>query len=148
MGTLFKKKGSKQWQMGVMVGGRQICTSANTMNKRTTKSLLARWETEVFERRFHLPQSTPPYFEDWADKMLTKMAHPNTRKRRSARSRVFTSSLTTSNVLTSVQTTHVYSPPTHILPPHIFQELRRNHLCGQARLHPRRAGICASSEFE
>lgn len=67
--------------MGVSVGGRQICKSAHTTNKVTAKKLLARWETEVFERRFHLPQSTPPYFEDWADEFLTKVAHPNTRKR-------------------------------------------------------------------
>src|ERR1700722_254301 len=81
MGTLFKKKGSNQWQMGVSVAGRQICRSAHTTNKAIAKKLLARWETEVFERRFHLPQSTPPYFEDWADDFLTKVAHPNTRKR-------------------------------------------------------------------
>jgi hypothetical protein len=42
---------------------------------------LACWETEIFERRFHLPQSTPPYFEDFADEFLTKVAHPNTRRR-------------------------------------------------------------------
>jgi integrase len=81
MGTLFKKKGSKQWHMGVSVGGRQICRSAHTTNKCVAKRLLARWETEVFERRFHLPQSTPPYFEEFADEFLTKVAHPNTRKR-------------------------------------------------------------------
>jgi integrase len=45
------------------------------------KKLLARWETEVFERRFRLPQSNPPYFEDWADEFLSKVTHPNTRKR-------------------------------------------------------------------
>lgn len=81
MGTLFKKKGSKQWQMGVSVGRRQICKSAHTTNKTIAKKLLARWETEVFEGRFHLPQSNPPYFEDWADDFLAKVAHPNTRKR-------------------------------------------------------------------
>jgi integrase len=81
MGTLFKKKKSKQWHMGVMVGGRQICRSAHTTNKGIAKKLLARWETEIFERRYHLPQSTPPYFEDFADEFLAKVAHPNTRKR-------------------------------------------------------------------
>jgi len=81
MGTLFKKKGSKQWQMGVSVGGRQLCRSAHTTNKGVAKKLLARWETEVFEHRFHLPQSNPPYFEEWASKFLAKVAHPNTRKR-------------------------------------------------------------------
>jgi integrase len=67
--------------MGVSVGGRQICRSAHTTNKTVAKKLLARWETEVFERRFHLPQSTPPFFEDWADEFLTKVAHPSTRVR-------------------------------------------------------------------
>src|SRR5947207_289652 len=81
MGSLFKKKGSKQWHMGVCVGRRQICRSAHTTNKGLAKKLLARWETEIFERRFHLPQSIPPYFEDWANEFLTKVAHPNTRKR-------------------------------------------------------------------
>ena len=81
MGTLFKKKNSKQWHMGVMVGGRQICRSTHTTNKSVAKKILARWETEIFERRFHLPQSTPPYFEDWADEFLTKVARPNTRRR-------------------------------------------------------------------
>lgn len=81
MGTLFKKKGSKQWHMGVSVGRRQICRSAHTTNKSVAKRLLARWETEVFERRFHLAQSTPPFFEDWANDFLSKVGHPNTRKR-------------------------------------------------------------------
>lgn len=81
MGTLFKKKGSKQWQMGVRVEGRQLCRSAHTTNKQIAKKLLARWKTEVFEGRFHLPQSNPPYFEEWANEFLTKVVHPNTRKR-------------------------------------------------------------------
>src|ERR1700722_2323596 len=81
MGTLFKKKGSKQWQMGVSVGGRQICRTTHTTNKGLAKKIMARWETEVFEQRFHIPQSNPPNFEVWADDFLTKVAHPNTRKR-------------------------------------------------------------------
>lgn len=81
MGTLFKKKGSKQWQMGVSVGGRQLCRSAHTTNKVIAKKLLARWETKVFERRFHLPQSNPPHFEEWAQEFLSKVAHANTRRR-------------------------------------------------------------------
>jgi integrase len=81
MGTLFRKKGSKRWQMGVNVGGRQICKSTHTANKSLAKKLLARWETEVFEGRFYLPRSTPPLFEEWADEFLSKVAHPNTRRR-------------------------------------------------------------------
>src|SRR5438552_3876965 len=81
MGTLFKKKGSKQWQMGVSVAGRQICRSTHTTNKSLAKKLLARWATQVFEGRYHLPKSTPPYFEDWSDEFLDKILHANTRKR-------------------------------------------------------------------
>jgi integrase len=43
--------------------------------------LLSRWETEVFERRYYLPKSSPPVFSDWADEFLAKVTHPNTRKR-------------------------------------------------------------------
>ena len=34
------------------------------------------WETEVFEGRFHLPD-TPPTFGEWADQFLLKVGHPN-----------------------------------------------------------------------
>jgi integrase len=81
MGTLFKKMGSDNWQMGVSMGGRQVCRSTHTANKSVAKKLLARWETEVFEHRFHLPQSSPPYFEDWAKEFLARVVHPNTKKR-------------------------------------------------------------------
>lgn len=81
MGTLFKKKGSQQWQMGASVGGRQLCKSTHTTNKSLAKKLLARWETEVFEGRFHLPKSTPPYFEEWSDEFLNRVQHANTRRR-------------------------------------------------------------------
>jgi integrase len=81
MGTLFKKKGSKQWQMGVMLGGRQICRSAHTTNKDLAKKLLARWETEVFEGRFQLIKSQAPFFEDWAKQFLQTIPHLNTRSR-------------------------------------------------------------------
>ena len=43
--------------------------------------MLSRWETEVFEGRFHLPKFAPPPFAEWADQFLAKVAHPNTRKR-------------------------------------------------------------------
>jgi hypothetical protein len=81
MGSLFKKKGSKQWQVGVSVDGRQLCRSTHTTNKTFAKKLMARWETEVFEGRFHLPKSTPPYFEDWSNEFLNRVLHANTRKR-------------------------------------------------------------------
>jgi integrase len=81
MGTIFKKKKSKKWQMGVMVGGRQICRSAHTTNKTVAKKLLARWETEVFEGRFHLIKTNAPTFEEWADQFLLTIAHLKTRFR-------------------------------------------------------------------
>jgi hypothetical protein len=64
MGTLYKRaKGSRNWMMAVNVNG------------------LSRWETEVFEGRFHLPKSAPPAFGEWADQFLLKVGHPDTRKR-------------------------------------------------------------------
>ena len=67
--------------MAVTVAGKQICKSTCTNNKRLAQKMLARWETAVFEGRFHLQRTSPPYFEDWANEFLTKVAHPNTRKR-------------------------------------------------------------------
>jgi len=81
MGTLYKRRRSRNWMMAVMVGGHQHCKSTHTSNKRLARQLLARWETEVFERRFHLPKSVPPYFEIFADEFLAKVAHPSTRRR-------------------------------------------------------------------
>jgi integrase len=67
--------------MAATVAGRQICKSTRTPNKRLARQLLARWETEVFERRFHLPKSSSPKFEDWSDTFLKTVPHPNTRRR-------------------------------------------------------------------
>lgn len=81
MGTLYKRVGSRKWMMAVTVNGRQVCKSTCTSNKRLADQMLSRWETEVFEGRFHLPKSAPPAFADWADEFLARVAHPNTRKR-------------------------------------------------------------------
>jgi len=81
MGSLFRKKGSKKWQMGVSVGGRQICRSAHTMNKGVAKKLLARWETQIFEGRFQLIKTTAPTFEEWANQFLPTVPHLKTRSR-------------------------------------------------------------------
>jgi integrase len=67
--------------MAVSVAGRQLCKSSHTPKKHLARQLMARWETDVFEGRFHLPKSTPPNFETWADDFLKKVSHPNTRKR-------------------------------------------------------------------
>jgi integrase len=81
MGTLFKKKGSRQWQMGVSVAGRQLCRSAHTTNKGVAKKLLARWETEVFEGRFQLIKTKAPNFSEWAEWFLPTVPHLKTRSR-------------------------------------------------------------------
>ena len=81
MGALYRRAGSRNWMMAVTVAGRQVCKSSHTSNKRLAGRMLARWETEVFEGRFHLPESTPPYFEVWADEFLKTVQHANTRKR-------------------------------------------------------------------
>jgi integrase len=81
MGTLFKKKGSKQWQMGVMFEGRQICRSAHTTNKDLAKKLLDRWGTEIFERRFQLVKAKAPFFEDYANLFLQTIPNLKTRSR-------------------------------------------------------------------
>src|ERR1035441_4322765 len=84
MGTLYKRAGSRNWMMAVTKDGRQYCKSTHTSNKRLAQQFLARWVTEVFEKRFHLPQSTPPYFEEWAEEFIMKITHANTRKRYSS----------------------------------------------------------------
>jgi integrase len=81
MGALYRRAGSKNWMMAVTVNGRQVCKTTSTSNKRLANQMLSRWETEVFEGRFHLPQSAPPAFAKWVDDFLAKVAHPNTRKR-------------------------------------------------------------------
>ena len=81
MGTLFKKKGSTQWQMGVSVCGRQICKSAHTTNKVIAKKLLAQWETEVFEGRFRLIKTNAPTFQEFAEQYLPTVTHLKTRLR-------------------------------------------------------------------
>ena len=67
--------------MAVTVAGKQVCKSTHSRNKRLAHQMLARWETEVFEGRFHLPKSAPPYFDEWAEEFMAKVAHPNTHKR-------------------------------------------------------------------
>ena len=81
MGTLYKRDGSRNWMMTVTVGGRQVCKSTHTSNNRLAGHMLARWETEVFEGRFHLPKSKPPLLEHYSTEFLASVGHPNTRRR-------------------------------------------------------------------
>jgi integrase len=81
MGALYKRAGSKNWMMAVTVAGRQHCKSTHTSNRRLAKSLLARWETEVFEGRFQLIKTNAPTFEEWGNQFLSTIRHPKTRSR-------------------------------------------------------------------
>lgn len=81
MGTLYKRAESRNWMMATIVAGRQVCRSTHTSNKQLAKKLLARWETEIFEGRFHLPASNPPLFQKWADEFLKTITHVNTKRR-------------------------------------------------------------------
>jgi integrase len=81
MGTLFKKKGSDNWQMGVCVNGQQVCKSTHTTNEKMAKKLLAQWETEVFEGRFRLIKTNAPTLEEWAAQFLLTIPHLKTRLR-------------------------------------------------------------------
>jgi hypothetical protein len=81
MGTLYRPGGSRNWMMAVNVSGTQVCKSTHTKSKSLAKQMLARWETDVFEGRFQLRRSTPPYFQDWADDFQTRVPHASTRNR-------------------------------------------------------------------
>src|SRR5215468_5161445 len=81
MGTLYRRGGSRNWMMAVNLAGKQVCKSTQTKSKRLAKQMLSRWETDIFEGRFHLPKSTPPYFRDWADDFKSRVPHEGTRKR-------------------------------------------------------------------
>lgn len=72
--------------LGRSIGERVRCerrwaSARPTSNKRQADQLPSRWETEVLERCYCLPKSSPPVFANWADDFLAKVAHPNTRKR-------------------------------------------------------------------
>jgi hypothetical protein len=81
MGSLYKRVGSNNWMMAVTVSGRQVAKSTHTTTKRLAEQLLKQWETKVFEGRFHLPRSRPPFFQDWMADFLKKISRPNTHKR-------------------------------------------------------------------
>src|SRR5215470_9402239 len=81
MSTLYRRGGSKNWMMAVTIAGKQVCKSTHTKSKPQAKQMLFLWERDIFEGRFHLPKSTPPYFQDYADDFQTRAPHAMTRKR-------------------------------------------------------------------
>jgi len=81
VGTLYRRRGSRNWMMAVNVAGTQVCKSAHTKSKRLAEQMLARWQMDVYEGRFKLTRSTPPYFQEWADDFQTRVPYGSTRKR-------------------------------------------------------------------
>jgi integrase len=81
MASLYKRRGSKNYMIAVVVGGRQICRSAHTSNKRVAEKMRARLETEVFEGRFQLIKTTGPTFDEWAAQFLQTKPNLKTRSR-------------------------------------------------------------------
>jgi integrase len=81
MGSLYKRRGSKKWMMAATAGGRQVCKSSHTTNRRLAEKLLARWETEIFEGRFQLIKRNAPFFEEWAEQFLQTIPNLKTRSR-------------------------------------------------------------------
>jgi hypothetical protein len=81
MGSLYKRRGSKNYAIAVVVGGRQICRSTHAPNKRLAEKMRPRWETEVFEGRLQLIKTNAPIFEQWAAQFLQTKANLKTRSR-------------------------------------------------------------------
>lgn len=81
MGSIYKRRGSKNYMMAVVVAGRQVCRSTHTSKKRLAEKMCAQWETEIFEGRFHLLRSKAPLFEDYAKEFEASVPHQKTRSR-------------------------------------------------------------------
>jgi integrase len=70
------------WWFTYMVDGRQKCEAAGTSNKRLAQKLLDIRRSEIAEGRYaNLLKSNVPKLGDWAEKYLTTVQHPNTRRR-------------------------------------------------------------------
>jgi integrase len=73
----------KVWSMSYMVPGvGQRCETTGTSNKRLAQKILDVRRAEIAEGRFaNLLKSNVPKLDDWAEKYLTSVQHPNTRRR-------------------------------------------------------------------
>src|ERR1700693_5386916 len=73
----------KTWSMSYMVPGvGQRCETTGTSNKRLAQKILDMRRAEIAEGRYaNLLKSNVPKLLDWADKYLTSVQHPNTRRR-------------------------------------------------------------------
>jgi integrase len=80
LGTLYKKRGSKNYQMGICHRGVQICKSTGTSNRKLANDILTVLEAEAVRARFHLPSAKPPTFEDYSRTYLESKKHPNTQR--------------------------------------------------------------------
>lgn len=64
-----------------MIDGKQHYESTGVSNKRTAQKILDVRRAEVAEGRFNLLKKHTPTLEEWAEKYLKTVQHPNTRKR-------------------------------------------------------------------
>ena len=67
-----------------MAHGKQIRESSRSTNKRLAQNILAKREAEVLEGRWNLLRSDCPRLQQWADEMIARVPHGNTKGRYSA----------------------------------------------------------------
>jgi integrase len=68
------------WWMTAMVGGRQLCRSTGTSNKRLAQKMEDIWRAEIAQGNFNLLKKSPT-LKEWAEKHLKSVDHENTRRR-------------------------------------------------------------------
>jgi integrase len=71
---------SKVWWMTAMIDGGQVCKSTSTTNKRLAQKRQDAWRTEIAQGQYSLLRRAP-VFNEWAEKYLESVEHPNTRRR-------------------------------------------------------------------
>jgi integrase len=70
----------KVWWMTAMIDGRQVCKSTATTNKRIAQKRQDAWRTEITQGQYSLLRKAPQ-LQDWAEKYLESVEHPNTHRR-------------------------------------------------------------------
>jgi integrase len=76
------KRGTLYWVSYMIPGLGQHCESTGTSNKRLAQKILDVRRAEIAEGRYaNLLKSNVPKLNDWAEKYLSSVQHPNTRRR-------------------------------------------------------------------
>ena len=81
MGSLYLRKGSRNWMMGLKIDGRQICKSSRESDKELARQKLEEWRNELDQGGCHVGRCQVKSFSEWANEFLEMEPHPNTRKR-------------------------------------------------------------------